>query len=254
LAATLRANAEPRPRGRRPAGGRSAARRRTAAFAAVAAALAYFARRPTLARVVIGVIAVALALCAYPYFASRLPAKEQAKIETPHVVTLAPAPKPPAAPEEHASPSVVATPAPPRRVEEPTPPRRIDETASTRHADEAASRPKPLPPIKAALAQRDPALDSWFIKTYLRCWTQPSSLPQGDTYAAAIRVAHNADGSLSAAPVLVNPPSDPEWRAYANSAIRAVKKCNPIQVPAQYAAHYDQWKKMTLYFSPDSAL
>jgi len=200
-----------------------------------------------------GVTAVALALCAYPFVAARPPAKEQAKSET-HVVALAPAPKPPTPLVENPTPTVVAPPAPPRRVEEPTPPRRIDETANTRHADEAASRPKPLPPIKAALAQRDPALDSWFIKSYLRCWTQPSSLPQGDAYAAAIRVVHNTDGSLSAAPFLVNPPSDPEWRAYAASAIRAVKKCNPLQVPAQYAAHYDQWKKMTLYFSPDTAL
>jgi hypothetical protein len=103
-------------------------------------------------------------------------------------------------------------------------------------------------PTRSIALGRDPALDSWFVASYLRCWSPPTNLPAGEKYGAQIRVVHKADGSLAAAPVLVNPPLDPEWRPYADSAVRAVTKCNPLRVPAQYAAQFDQWKKMTLHF------
>jgi hypothetical protein len=91
------------------------------------------------------------------------------------------------------------------------------------------------------------------MEAYLRCWSPPAKIPDDRGYAAKIRVQHNADGSLASAPILVNPPSDPDWRSYAESAVRAVKKCNPLTVPAEYAPRYDHWRKVTLYFSPDSA-
>jgi hypothetical protein len=106
----------------------------------------------------------------------------------------------------------------------------------------------------AQLAPRDPTLDAWFVKAYLRCWSPPTNLPQGEKYAAQVRVIHNNDGSISSPPVLVNPPSDPEWRPFADSAVRAVTKCSPLQVPPQYAARFDQWKKLSLHFSPDAAV
>ncbi len=118
---------------------------------------------------------------------------------------------------------------------------------------------EPSPPVKAPLqtgpmnAPRDAALDSWFIKAYLRCWTPPTALPAGEKYAAQIRVVHNNDGSLAATPLLVNPPSDPAWRAFAESAVHAVTKCSPLKAPGQYQARFEQWRRMTLYFSPDSA-
>jgi hypothetical protein len=115
--------------------------------------------------------------------------------------------------------------------------------AKDRRGDENATPVRPAPQAKPLVAQRDPALESWFVKSYLRCWTPPSALPQGEKYAAEIRVVHSVDGSFSTPPRLVNPPSDPEWRAYADSAMRAVAKCNPLQVPARYASHFDQWKK-----------
>jgi hypothetical protein len=126
-------------------------------------------------------------------------------------------------------------------------------TAPQAHADSEPPMPvkRPAPP-RSIVASRDPALEAWFIKSYLRCWSPPAALPQGETYAAQVRVTHNADGSLSGGPVLVNPPSDPAWRAYAYSAVRAVTKCNPLQVPARFAPHFDQWRKLTLHFSPDA--
>ena len=60
----------------------------------------------------------------------------------------------------------------------------------------------------------------------------------------------NADGSLSARPILINPPTDRAWRAHAESAMRAVKKCDPLHVPPQYAPYFDQWKVETIHFDP----
>jgi outer membrane biosynthesis protein TonB len=94
------------------------------------------------------------------------------------------------------------------------------------------------------------ALDAWLTESYLNCWTPPPAMPEGDTYVAEIKVVFNADGSLSGRPVLLNPPTDPAWRAHAESAMRAVKKCDPLKVPAQYAPYFDQWKVETIHFDP----
>ena len=126
--------------------------------------------------------------------------------------------------------------------------------ASNARNDEISSMPAKTPVRSAALlAARDPSLDRWFVNSYLRCWAPPKTLPSGEQYAAQIRITHNLDGSIASLPVLVNPPSNPEWRAFADSAVRAVTRCNPLQVPKQYLDHFDQWKKMSLHFSPDIA-
>jgi hypothetical protein len=87
------------------------------------------------------------------------------------------------------------------------------------------------------------ALDSWLADTYKACWNHPITKPDDDNYEPRVRVILNSDGSLAAPPVLLNPPGNPEWRAWAESAVRAVQKCNPLQAPPQYAAFFDQWRR-----------
>jgi hypothetical protein len=94
------------------------------------------------------------------------------------------------------------------------------------------------------------ALDAWLTESYLNCWTPPPGMPDGDTYVAQIKVVFNSDGSLSGRPVLLNPPSDRAWRAHAESAMRAVHKCDPLKVPAEYMPYFDQWKIETIHFDP----
>jgi outer membrane biosynthesis protein TonB len=94
------------------------------------------------------------------------------------------------------------------------------------------------------------ALDAWLTETYLNCWTPPPTMPDGDPYVAEIRVVFNPDGSLSGRPVLLNPPTDRAWRAHAESAMRAVKKCDPLKVPAEYMPYFEQWKIETIHFDP----
>jgi hypothetical protein len=94
------------------------------------------------------------------------------------------------------------------------------------------------------------ALDAWLTETYLNCWTPPPTMPDGDPYVAEIRVVFKPDGSLSGRPVLLNPPPDQAWRPHAESAMRAVRKCDPLKIPAEYMPYFDQWKIETIHFDP----
>ena len=98
------------------------------------------------------------------------------------------------------------------------------------------------------------ALDAWLTDAYLNCWTPPPTMPQGDRYIAEVRVDFNPDGTLAATPELLNPPTDPAWRAHAESAGRGGLKCNPLRVPPQYAPYFEQWRTKTVHFDPQSAL
>jgi hypothetical protein len=130
------------------------------------------------------------------------------------------------------------------------------QAAQQLRADTPAEVSKPVKPARKELAAAAPpniAIDRWFMEAYLRCWSPPGKLPPDLDYAAKVRVVHDANGGLAGAPVLVNPPSDPEWRPYADSAVQAVKKCNPLHVPSDFLPRFEEWKKVTLYFAPDSA-
>ena len=96
-------------------------------------------------------------------------------------------------------------------------------------------------------------LNEWFRDSYKNCWTLPPSNPTGENYVFDVRVSFNPDGSLSGRPVMLNPPHDPEWRAHADSVMRAVMRCNPLRIPAQYAPYFEQWRSKTIHFDPSSA-
>ncbi len=93
------------------------------------------------------------------------------------------------------------------------------------------------------------ALDGYLRERYKQCWNYVA-FSETPRYVPKVRVAFRPDGSLAAAPVLINPPSDPTARALADSALRAVRSCNPMKIPAQFAPYYDQWKDSTVAFNP----
>jgi colicin import membrane protein len=81
------------------------------------------------------------------------------------------------------------------------------------------------------------------------CWSipvtgKPPVLPQ-------VRVALNADGSLGATPVLINNSGDPNFRALAESGMRAIRQCAPFRIPSRYAATYDDWRQLAVQLNPD---
>ncbi len=93
-------------------------------------------------------------------------------------------------------------------------------------------------------------LDRLLQDQYKQCWsyigiaTQPKYVPQ-------IRVQYAQDGTLIGQPVLLNPPSDPAMRSLADSAMRAIRRCNPLHIPAMYQPFYDQWKGRDVGFDPE---
>ena len=84
---------------------------------------------------------------------------------------------------------------------------------------------------------------------YSRCWDQ-SALSGNTPYRPVFKVHFRANGTLIGDPVLENQPGDAQSRSMAESALRAIKNCGPVPVPAQMFAFYDDWKdqrmKMTL--------
>jgi colicin import membrane protein len=108
----------------------------------------------------------------------------------------------------------------------------------------------------ASAAQMSPSmwdsLDGLMREQYKKCWSYIGLNPQ--KYVAQIRVRYAQDGSLQAEPALLNPPSDPNIRNLADSAMRAVRRCNPMHIPAAYMPYYEQWKARVVRFDPEDML
>ena len=92
-------------------------------------------------------------------------------------------------------------------------------------------------------------LDGLLEDQYKQCWSY-LGLDGPTKYVPQIKVLYSEDGGLVGEPLLINPPSDPAMRNLAESAMRAVRRCNPLRIPAQYAPYYDQWKGRVLRFDP----
>jgi hypothetical protein len=228
-----------RPRSRKLPPAKSIALEQLVRFGAVAALVGVFVRNGRLGLVVAAAVVGSACLIGYLETAS-------SPVSTTVAASTKPTPLPP--------PRVVAADSPPHAQAVPSQAAPAQAIPAQSRIDDLLSAPQtPVARPKPIFTARDPAIDRWFMKAYLRCWTPPTPLPQDDQYAAKIRMTYNADGTTAAAPTLVNPPSNPEWRPFADSALRAVAKCSPLKIPAQYQDHFDQWNKMSLYFSPDSA-
>jgi hypothetical protein len=108
----------------------------------------------------------------------------------------------------------------------------------------------------ASAAQMSPSmwdsLDGLMREQYKKCWSYIGLNAQ--KYVAQIRVRYAQDGSLQAEPALLNPPSDPNVRNLADSAMRAVRRCNPMHIPAVYMPYYEQWKARVVRFDPEDML
>jgi colicin import membrane protein len=118
----------------------------------------------------------------------------------------------------------------------------INRTASLGTATGSAARLDP--------SQRD-ALIGLIQGQLRRCWDAPMAAQSASNPpVASIRFALNLDGSLAGQPQVVNDSSDPLFRAVADSATRATRRCAPLQIPAQFAPYYEDWKNMTVNFNP----
>ena len=82
-----------------------------------------------------------------------------------------------------------------------------------------------------------------------RCWNVPAGARDAENLVVSMRVVLNPDGSVRRAEILDVPrmTQDPFYRTAAESALRAVKRCSPLQVPPR---KYTIWREMTLTFNP----
>ncbi len=127
-----------------------------------------------------------------------------------------------------------------------------DRRASTgQHLQQYASLGSPTANAARMSPSLQAAMEGWFQDKFQGCWIQPITLPQGPKYVPEIRVPLNLDGSLGADPTLLNPPDDPAWQPLAESAMRAVRKCDPLPVPDRFKPYYDQWRDRIVRFEDE---
>ena len=93
-------------------------------------------------------------------------------------------------------------------------------------------------------------LDGWLIDHYRGCWSY-FGLGSTQDYVPQLRIRMAQDGSLIGQPSLLNPPNDPNLKSLADSAIRAVNRCNPLEIPERFRPYYDQgYKQRIVRFDP----
>ncbi len=94
------------------------------------------------------------------------------------------------------------------------------------------------------------ALDGLLQDQYKQCWSYLGT-SSGQRYIPQIKVEYTRDGTLASQPTLLNAPSDPSLTSLAESAVRAVRRCNPLKIPAQYLPYFEQWRARILRFDPE---
>jgi len=86
-----------------------------------------------------------------------------------------------------------------------------------------------------------------------RCWSVPGGARDGHELIVTIRIYLNPDGSLMRPPEIADASgmADPYYRTMAESAVRAVRKCEPLRVPS---TKYEDWREIVLTFNPREML
>jgi len=87
-----------------------------------------------------------------------------------------------------------------------------------------------------------------------RCWNVPAGARDAQNLKVRVRIALNQDGSLRGQPELLDMArmSDSFYRAAAESAVRAVLRCSPLQDLPQ--KKYESWRDIELTFDPKEIL
>ena len=87
------------------------------------------------------------------------------------------------------------------------------------------------------------------------CWTVPLGLPYNDDLLVRIKLELKQDGTISKSEVLdhvrMNKPGQKFYKILAESALRAVRLCQPLRVPQ---TGYEKWKNIQLNFNPAEML
>ena len=81
------------------------------------------------------------------------------------------------------------------------------------------------------------------------CWSIPLGLPYNENLLVRVRLKLRKDGTIIKAEILdherLNMPGQGYYKVLAESALRAVKLCQPLKVPS---TGYERWKELQLNF------
>ncbi len=81
------------------------------------------------------------------------------------------------------------------------------------------------------------------------CWSIPLGLPYNEDLLVRIKLELNPDGTVSQSEILdharMNKPGQGFYKVLAESALRAIKLCQPLRVPT---TGYERWKELQLNF------
>ena len=84
------------------------------------------------------------------------------------------------------------------------------------------------------------------------CWSIPLGLPYNENLLVRIKLQLNPDGTISQSEILdharMNKPGQGFYKVLAESALRAIKLCQPLRVPT---TGYERWKELQLNFDYD---
>ena len=81
------------------------------------------------------------------------------------------------------------------------------------------------------------------------CWSIPLGLPYNENLLVRIKLELKPDGSVTKSEILdharMNKPGQGFYKVLAESALRAIKLCQPLRVPS---TGYERWKELQLNF------
>ena len=80
-----------------------------------------------------------------------------------------------------------------------------------------------------------------------RCYSAPPGATQG-VVLPMLDIRLNPDGSLTTEPRVMRSGSNSVDQSIAQAALRAVRRCAPYKIPAQYAPYYNDWKAINAEF------
>ena len=87
------------------------------------------------------------------------------------------------------------------------------------------------------------------------CWSVPLGLPYDQNLLVRIKLQLKKDGTIIKSEILdherMNRPGQKFYKVLAESALRAVRLCQPLKVPP---TGYDRWKDLQLNFNPTEML
>lgn len=79
------------------------------------------------------------------------------------------------------------------------------------------------------------------------CWNPPAGAADARDLIVKVRLMLNQDGTLSGEPSVVNRGGGDVFQIAAESAMRAIRRCQPYKLPI---AKYDVWKDVEVTFDP----